>query len=172
MSEKVIFDTNFFTYFSDSQGSFSFVPDDSNDTLEDRFDFLLENLQESYSKIIIPAPVLAEVLAARNSNEETILEIISGQSNFIFSDFDTRQSIEFGIVFKNYSRGAENRNSFKFDMLILACAKIEGASTIYTADEGLKKKAQKMGMKAINFQELAKRPAPPAPANDTIDLFG
>ena len=174
MSEKVIFDTNFFTYFSDNQGSFAFVPDDSTDTLEDRFDFLMENLEKSLSQVIIPAAVLAEVLAAKNSNEEVILKIISDQSNIIFSEFDKRQSIEFGYLFKNYSREEENRNSFKFDMLILACAKIEGVRTIYTADDGLKRKAQNMGMRAINFQELDRPippPTPPTPLTDTMDLF-
>lgn len=169
MSAKVIFDTNFLTYFSDSAGGFAFEPEDSSDTLEERFDLLLEQLTESTKQIVIPSPVLAEVLAAQNANENKILSIISNQSQIKISEFDQRQSIEFGHMFRSAQRGAENRNSFKFDLLILACARAEGASIIYTADKNLKKKAIRLGIQAISFNDL-ERPVIKPPTEP--DLFG
>lgn len=168
MSGKVIFDTNFLTYFSDAAGGFDFKPVDEFDTLEDRFDLLMEQLAASAKEVIIPAPVLAEVLAAKHANEENILSIISNEANIRISDFDKRQGIEFGCMYRNIARGPENRNSFKFDMLILTCARVEGVRTIYTADKNLKKKAQDLGIQAISFQELER----PYEQEDKIpDLF-
>lgn len=154
MSGKVIFDTNFLTYFSDSAGGFNFTPEDASDTLEARFDLLVDQLTDTTKEIIIPSPVLAEVLAAPHANESKILSLISSQSQMKISDFDQRQSIEFGHMFRSIKRGPENRNSFKFDLLILACARVESASAIYTADENLQKKARNLGIQAISFQDL------------------
>lgn len=172
MSQKVIFDTNFLTYFSDSSGSFAFNPEDVSDSLEERFDYLLEQLSNADAEIIIPAPVLAEVLSARHANQGTIIDLVDDADNMFISPFDARQSIEFGYLFRNSERDPEDsRNAFKFDLLILACAKVQGVSVIYTADKNLRRKAKRMGIQAYSFQDLDRAPSDPLHRPETCDLF-
>lgn len=160
MSQKVIFDTNFLTYFSDASGSFAFEAEDDKDSLEERFENLLEKLSEADAEIIIPAPVLAEVLSAKHANQDKIIDLISDSDNILISPFDARQSIEFGYLFRRTKRNSEdNRNAFKFDLLILSCAKVHAVSVIYTADAQLKRKAESMGIRAYSFQDLERVPS-------------
>jgi len=172
MSQKVIFDTNFLTYFSDSNGSYAFEPEDENDLLDERFDYLLERLSAADAEIIIPAPVLAEVLSAKHKNQGTIIDLINEADNMNIIAFDARQSIEFGYLFRNTNRDSDHsRNAFKFDLLILACAKVHGVSVIYTADKQLRRKAERMEIQAYSFQDLERIPSNSPKTSEDRDLF-
>ena len=135
---------------------------DEKDTLESRFNALIENLDNDEDEIIIPSPVLAEVLACARTDPETVLSLIDGSVNFRVVQFGRRAAMEFGELFKTLPRlNDEERIVHKFDLLIIAIAKLEEADTIYSADRPMKRLSLNQGIDCVDFQSLP-RPASPS----------
>jgi len=164
MSRRVLFDTNFLSWFCDNQSPVPFIQDDAHDTLTDRFDYLLDRLTADGSEVVIPTPVLAEVMCATSINTAPVLNLISQNPYFRLPPFGQRAAEEFGMLFRGQHRGSDNRNSFKFDLLILAIAKTESIDVIYSSDAPLRQRAATLGIRCLSFQDLPKRPTPPQTA--------
>ena len=76
----------------------------------------------------------------RGEREERakIMEVIGRR--FEIKSFDIRAAWEFGILWENrssYKESTLTRNSIKFDFQIMAIAKVNGASCIYSHDKDL-----------------------------------
>lgn len=168
MTKRVIFDTNFFSWFCDRASPVAFVPEDEDDSLETRFDLMLSSLEEQGAEVMIPSTVLAEILCASRINQESALNTLNQETVFRIVGFGQKAAEEFGKLFRGYNRTSTDRNVLKFDLQILAIAKTEAVDVIYSSDSGLQKQAQKIGIKTYSFQTL---PRPPRPAQASFQLF-
>lgn len=144
MSKIAVLDTSFIT----NRKS----PDKTKEEQE-KYD-LFENLIKQKKIIIaIPTPVITELLSGpvkKVSNE------VLGK-NIKVLPFDYRASIECADIFgyKNKQKEPEgSKAKIKFDCQIIAIAKANNITTIYTDDEQLTKRAKKLGIEVISSEEL------------------
>jgi predicted nucleic acid-binding protein len=119
----------------------------SVDRARDRVMHLIETLHQSREKIVIPTPVLAEVLVHSGKAGATYLAELQKSSKFKIAAFDTRGGSK------------ETWAKANFDRQIAAISKSEGAHTIYTDDKGVAIPAKRMGMKIVRLADL---PLPPS----------
>lgn len=125
----------------------------------DRIEHLVETLEKSKTKIIIPTPALAELLVLAGSSGPKYIEEIEDKAFFKVSDFDKRAAIEVSLQIRDaMTSGGKRAGStstwakIKFDRQIVAIAKVEGVTTIYSDDGDLTnyEKAQGLDVKGIN----------------------
>lgn len=125
----------------------------------ERVEYLVETLEKSKTKIIIPTPALAELLVLAGDAGPKYLEQIEDKAFFKVSDFDKRAAIEVSLQIRE-AMGSGNKKGgsvstwakVKFDRQIIAIAKVESITTIYSDDKDLVKyaKAQEIEVKGIN----------------------
>lgn len=143
--------------------------------VKERIDHLIDELHRLGTTILIPTPALAEVLVrAPASDAQRILDELQKLKVFRIEPFDTRAAIEVSRITREAlgSKRAKKRADgetwakIKYDWQIIAIAKVNSASAIYSDDEGLKKRATSAGIECI---ALADMPLPPA--NAQLDLL-
>ncbi len=144
--------------------------------LQDRLEFVRNSWDADHEKIIIPTPVLSEFLILAGKEGPVYLEKIHKTSNFRIAEFDERAAIELAAmhvkIASGFSKAEKKRRDgigtwakIKFDRQIVAIAKVNGAATIYSDDENLKKFAETEGIKVVQTSEL------PLPAPENPSLF-
>lgn len=110
----------------------------------DKAEYLLEIIDQNKWKVIIPTVVIAEILMIEpEDNYQPILETIN--KSFIIAEFDVRAATKYSqILNKNFpdlkktaKEEGISREKMKVDHLILACALVNGAKSIYTHDRNL-----------------------------------
>ena len=133
----------------------------------ERIEHLINELHTQSNKIIIPTPVLTELLIHAGKAGPNYLLEITKSAKFKVAAFDTRASVEaaamLGATIKaGKKKGSSGKSSWpktKFDHQIVAIAKVEGVDTVYTDDEDLGKLAAKLGLKVVTLADL---PLPPS----------
>jgi hypothetical protein len=127
---------------------------------------LVKTIEGSKSHIVIPTPVLSELLV-RTTPQETqhILEAIASAAVFRIEPFETRAAIELAVMTRDAvatgtKRGGSDQPwaKVKFDRQIVAIARVVQATTIYTDDENLAATAKAAGIQSIGLAELALPP--------------
>ncbi len=150
------------------------APDDPNtglpiERLDERIDCLIEKWSERRETVIIPTPVLCEFLILANEDGPEYLTRIHDSSNFKVKPFDERAAIELAAIHVIIAASRSNRAvkrgdeggtwaKIKFDRQIVAIAKVNNATAIYSDDKNLGNFAESMGIKVIRTWEL---PLPP-----------
>jgi predicted nucleic acid-binding protein len=140
-----------------------------------RIDFLVQNLTKSKDRILIPTPVLAEVLVgAGPSKLPKLVEQIEKSAAFKIAAFDQLAAVELALLQdspkhkqKSSLTVVETKAKLKFDRQIIAIAKANGVRVIYSDDEGVHSVAAHNNIKVIRSFELD---LPPAAAQK--DMFG
>lgn len=138
----------------------------------------IEALDKAGQKILIPTPVMAEFLAGAGVAKQAMVDAINGASVFEVVPFDQRAAVEFSVIWERIMAGKrkkkdrEPRVKTKFDSQILAIAKSRRADRLYTDDDQLATRAQRLGIAVTRLWdfELPKgtiplpleTPAPPA----------
>ncbi|MCQ8240559.1 type II toxin-antitoxin system VapC family toxin [Rhizosaccharibacter radicis] len=158
MAYRVLLDTSFLSALVDEHAPARPRPEGLSGTVKQRLDFLWLSLEKAQSEIIIPAPALAEVLCRRDIENTNVLEVLGSSHRIRITSFDERVAVEFGEMFRE-RRGRQppstgGKVKFKFDLMILAMARIEGASVIYTDDDDLRAKSIATGIHAEGFWQL------------------
>lgn len=111
----------------------------------DKAKYLLEIIDGNKWQVIIPTVVIAEILMVEPvENYQPILDIIN--KNFIIADFDTRAATKYSQILndkfvESKAIAKDNnigREKMKIDHLILACALVNGATSLYSHDGPLK----------------------------------
>lgn len=147
------------------------------DHVPERVAHLVKTLEAAKSRIVIPTPVLSELLV-RATPEETqrILEEINRVAVFRVEPFETRAAIELAVMTRTALANRDKKGGstqpwakVKFDRQIVAVARIVQASTIYTDDENLAATAKAVGMSAIGLADLA---LPPETAQGQLPFEG
>jgi predicted nucleic acid-binding protein len=135
-----------------------------------RVERFLADTTECSGKILIPTPVLTEVLTNRLDRTDEILARLSRQSAVQIVDFDQIIAIEASYVIKyKYNRmqvGQKHENwkvLLKYDAMIAATARVWNARALMTADGDFNAMLEGTGIAIISLEDL------PLPAQP--DLF-
>ncbi len=158
----IVFDANFLIYFLDPRitGGVGSNP---------RIDHLVATIQKSGERIIVPTPALSELLVGAGDAAPKYLDIITRSKFFRVAEFGTRAAVEAAAltreaIDKGNKRGATPDATWAkvtFDRQIVAIARAEGATTIYTNDDQLAKHARAINIIAFNQDELPEPPVSP-----------
>lgn len=134
---------------------------------KERVEFLLQNLSEANIQILIPTPVLSEILVASGADKSRVLNEINNSYAFRVQPFDEIAAIEVSMLTdadlqsNKQLTADETKAKVKYDRQIIAIAKVNDVKTIYSDDGGLVKKAKANGITTIRTCELPLPPEPP-----------
>lgn len=136
-----------------------------------RITHLIDNLTADEEKIVIPTPVLSEVLVHAGAATARYLDALNGQANFRIAPFDQKAAIECALAMRDaIKRGGHridaanpdvSKTKIKFDRQIVAIASAEGAHTVYSDDDDVHRYAKRADMKAYRTIELDLPPEDP-----------
>ena len=140
---------------------------------QDRIAYLVEQLRESRSRILIPTPVLAEFLTFASAD---YLDEINSSAHFEVAPFDQRAAIEAASAMRKARLGPGGKKlglhatwqKVKIDWQIAAIAKVGGAEIIYTTDSDLNTIAAAFAMTIAHVADL-ELPPPRTPLLETLD---
>jgi predicted nucleic acid-binding protein len=135
------------------------------DRPKERIDHLVNELDKTSSKLIIPTPALSEALVYAGADaSQKIVDELTKWSVFQIAAFDTRAAIEVAAMARAaLARGRKRGDSnatwakLKYDRQIVAIAKVNGATTIYSDDDDIRAIAGEVG---IEVKSLADLPLP------------
>ncbi|MBO9377651.1 hypothetical protein GG804_12815 [Sphingomonas histidinilytica] len=141
----VVFDTSTLIYLfkPDAPGPMFPGTQDCVGGCSERITYLLAQLQKSKAKIIIPAPAVAELLTYSGPAGPEWVRILTTSKHFKIAAFDTLAAIECAELARarlERPKAAQGvRRKAKFDEQIVAIAKVEGATAIYSDDADIRK---------------------------------
>jgi predicted nucleic acid-binding protein len=137
----------------------------------ERVELLLKNLSDAGIRVVVPTPVLAELMVSVGSGKIQLLGEINQSAAFSVVAFDQIAAIECACLndpaLQKKQGPKETKAKVKFDRQILAIAKVTGAHTLYTDDKQLIGRATANGLKTVRMQDL---PVPPEPPQGELDL--
>ena len=137
----------------------------------ERIDYLIDTLTSQNEKVVIPTPVLSEVLVHADKALQPYLDVLNSQAVFRIVPFDQKAAIEAALATSDaikrggYRVDAANpdasRTKIKFDRQIVAIAKAEGAHTVYSDDQDVRSYATLSGLRAYQTSDLELPPEDP-----------
>lgn len=140
----------------------------------ERVEHLIATLEREENPILVPTPVLAEVLVKAGDQGPMIVERIRRSARFKIADFDLRAAVELAAMTREaLASGDKSSGSsaawqkVKLDRQIIAIARSNGCDTIYSDDAGVAKFADAVGLEVKRTWEL---PLPPAPVPDLFSI--
>lgn len=145
------------------------------DRFRDRIDYLVSQLEKSRDKIIIPTPALSEILVRADSAAPKYLDKINSSSVFRPAPFDELAAVEVAAMTREALDVTGNRRGnqdgtwakIKYDRQIVAIAKVNASSIIYSDDKEIYKIGKKMGLTIIRIADL---PLPPVNPQGALNL--
>jgi predicted nucleic acid-binding protein len=143
-----------------------------------RIEHAVSKIREGGEKILIAAPVLAElVVKAENAASQYVHEF-NQSAHFKPVPFDQKAALEHGKITRKAVESGNKKDGvddtlakIKFDRQIVAIAKAEGVHTIYTDDGNLATHAEKQGIKVVRTHEIV-IPQKQATLFDAIEVQG
>jgi len=133
------------------------------DRVEERIRKLLEDLDTSKERIVVPTPALGEFLVLANEDAPNYLAELTNQISFLVKPFDLMAAVEVASMELQARKRGSKRSpapedspwqKVKVDRQIVAIARIHGAHTIYSDDRDVKNIAEETGIKVISCWEL------------------
>lgn len=117
------------------------------DFAKERIANLVKDLEKSRDKIVVPTPVLSEILVLAGATaSQQIIERLNKYSVFSVEPFGARAAIEVAAMTRTAINGGNKRGGssspwakVKYDRQIVAIAKVVGATIIYSDDEDVRK---------------------------------
>lgn len=142
------------------------VPDDPStgrpvEKAKERAEDVVQSLQKSRRKIILPAPACSELLTAIGPDAQQYINVVSRSRVFEVGNFDARGAAELALLNRDTFHlhdlrdQAEPYQKVKVDRQIIAICKVYGVSEIYTDDRGLANRARLCGITPISISEVA-----------------
>jgi hypothetical protein len=130
-----------------------------------RIEALIDNLSAQRARIIIPTPVLAETLCA-TGDLERLLTRLNEYQDIEVCPFDKKSTIEFALMIRTAIAKGDKRDGVtsdwqrvKFDRQIVAIAKSNGASILYTDDDPQTRFAELAGLAVQHTWDLTLPPS-------------
>lgn len=154
-----IFDTNIVVYLVQPDAPFS------TDRVTERVLHRVKELGEKNTRVVIPAPVLAELLSYVDADEGTVQAELRKIKKVEFGKFDEFSAVELARLERDLRRSGVSSSEFfgsrsklKFDKLIVAIALCYEAPTLYSDDRNVVKIANRIGLNVVSSHQL---PLPP-----------
>lgn len=128
-------------------------------------------------KVIVPTPALAEILIKSGKARERIVKELSRSTKFVLAPFDHLAAFELALMSdaaftsKDKKGGATGTwVKVKYDRQIVAIAKVNGTSTIYSDDGDMRALGEREGLKVVRVADISiPRPLDRPPGSG--DLF-
>jgi len=164
---KVVFDSTFLLLLVDEQAMPPAREGSDPSMARDRAAFLIETLSKQRATIIIPTPVLTEILVRSGSDVNALIEMIDSMSHVEIAPFGRRAAIECGLMMRSRWRSGKKKGlgqswpKAKFDHQIVAIARTHDADVLYSDDAGVTRLAGEMNI--LGIWELPERPIDPQP---------
>ena len=141
-----------------------------------RVDFLIRELEKQGSRILIPTPVLSEVLVRAGATaSQQIIDAISRRPVFRIEAFDTRAAIEVAAMTRSALDSKSKKGGsdstwakIKYDRQIVAIARVNQASAIYSDDRDIRSIAAQADISVIGLADLQ---FPPEAAQHELPLI-
>jgi len=130
------------------------------DLPKERVQALVVKIQKEKEKIVIPAPVTAEILTVVGPTYADYLAIINKSRVFEVVPLDEKAAIELAFLNRDAFAASDKKNRLqpyqkvKVDRQILAICKTAGCDTLYTDDKSLIASAKLCGIKTVRLSEL------------------
>ena len=163
----VVFDNNYLTFLFHANPGPVHHPD-TGDLVErprERIAYLVAELRDAKTQILVPTPALAELLTMVG-DPHTILEAIQRSSNFQVAAFDTKAAIETALTLRharetgNLRSGSDkSRAAVKFDHQIVGIAKSRSVAALYSSDRHVVNLGKISGITVIPVWDLSLPPA-------------
>lgn len=125
-----------------------------------RVEHFLATLQPS-DTIVVPAPVMAEVMVRAGDGGPALLELLNSQARIKVRPYGLRAAVETALMTRaaidsGDKRGGSNETwqKVKVDRQICATARVERADRIYADDGGLIAFARRIGMDVFSTWDL------------------
>jgi hypothetical protein len=128
---------------------------------KERISALIEDLSAANDVIGVPAPALAETLVRSGPNRAQYMKVLNDTWKFQLLPFDARAAIDAADLVAAIKSGKEPWETWakiKFDIQIVAIAKAEGASLIYSDGHDIEKYARRFSISVMRICDL---PLPP-----------
>jgi predicted nucleic acid-binding protein len=138
-----------------------------------KLDHLIAELQRKKTKIVIPTPALAELLARAGKARDDYHQRLATSAAFKIGTFDNRAAMECALMLDGaLTRGDKRANTetwakAKFDWQIAAIAKVANANTIYSDDPHLARIGARHGLTVIKTDDL---PLPDSARQHKLDF--
>ena len=127
----------------------------------ERIAHLVQSLEKTRTRIIVPTPALSEVLVRAGNAGPQIVETLSRSSVFKIVPFDSLAAIEAAVMTRAAIEAGDKRSGseavwakIKFDRQIVAIAKVARASAIYSDDGDVRNLATAEDIAVIGLAEL------------------
>lgn len=127
----------------------------------ERVDALIASLEDDREVILIPAPALAEALATVAEKAIELTELIEAKTSFRIKGFGKREAIELALRTHSAVLAGDKREGVdepwqkvKYDRQIVAIAKTEGATAIYSTDKGVHSHAKLWAIPALHLADV------------------
>lgn len=139
---------------------------------KERIELLLKTLSESKTRILIPTPILSELLIRAGKDRNQLLGMIHNQYELSIAPFDERAAVELAFLVDKALQSpkpltdVETKAKVKFDRQIISIAKVSGVKTIYSDDKGIFTVGTANGITVVRTWQL------PLPASKSQMDFG
>jgi len=133
------------------------------DRARERIEKLVDDLNGSKDRVVIPTPVLSEFLVLAGEDGQQYLSEITNQPGFYIRPFDEMAAVELAAMELLAKRKGNKRmpldpstawQKVKLDRQIVAIAKTHQCHTIYADDGDVRTLAEDSGIKVISSWEL------------------
>jgi predicted nucleic acid-binding protein len=111
--------------------------------------------------VVVPTPVLAEVLVRAEEGAPGVLEQLHGQARIRVRPFDERAAVEVPLMTREALAAGDKRSGsdqpwqkVKYDRQIIAVARVAGTTRIYADDSGLVSFARLLGTEVVSTWDL------------------
>lgn len=135
-----------------------------------RIEHLIKRLEKKNEVIVIPTPVLSEILVHAGDAGGEYLETLNKTSCFRVAPFDQLAAVELAAMTRDALSAGDlragtdaTRAKLKFDRQIIAIARTQNQSTVYSDDGDIATLASPLGLEVIPIYKL---PEPPASQSD------
>lgn len=126
-----------------------------------RVEGLITELQKKREVILVPAPVLGEILAHAGDALDSYRETLKASRAIRIVPFDERAAIESALLFgpgiqKGGKKGGAKGDwqKVKVDQQIVAIARVHGANVIYSNDEDMIALCKNAGIAVVGIQDV------------------
>lgn len=125
-----------------------------------RIEALIEDLGRKKAKIVLPTPAIAEAMCVCSDFDSVLLKI-EEYAVLEPCPFDSRSAIELARMTRIAVKNGDKRGGslgdwqkIKIDRQIVAIAKVNGASVLYTDDDSQTNFAMHCGLKVVHTWDL------------------
>lgn len=157
---KVVLDTSVLIYLVYPSSSAPLDPKTGKPVThcQERIEGLLEQLDEQETQLVVPTPVLSELLILADTRQVEILAAVANKRSVQVVNFDQMAAVENAALRRNKKLTAKARSETKkevsFDLQILAIARVAHADLVMTDDDNLRKRCVKAGFAVQGIADL------------------